>query len=236
MPDSLAKLAQDILLDQRPVLLLDTCAILDIIRVPIRRAKSDLLGASQKLLARAGSSPRRLWILVNEQVVQEWDDNAANVTGEVEAVIARTEDAARGLVASAQGLAPNQRVSSFSLGGLKLDQLLLARSESLLKIASIIADDDTCHQRAVDRMRQRVAPSSQGKQEYKDCHIIEHFLELARGLRRGGFAESIIFASSNTSDYGSVPGKPPLDGEFNSVSLQFVTDIAWAESLLKPQK
>jgi hypothetical protein len=84
-------------------------------------------------------------------------------------------------------------------------------------------------------MRNGIAPSSKGKPEYKDCHIVEHFLELARMLRSGGLTEKIVFVSSNTEDYGKGPdGRPPLDAEFRAVQLQFVTDIAWAESQLPP--
>jgi len=236
MPDSLGQLTQDILADRCPVLLLDTCSIIDIIRVPIRATQGDLLGAAQRLFAQAKARPRQLWIVVNEQVVQEWHDNATNVAGEVGAAIARTEDAARRLLASAKEVAPQQRMSAFSLGGLTLDNLLLKRSKSLLDVAATIADDDICHQRALGRMRQRQAPSSQGKQEFKDCHIVEHFLELAGRLRHGSFAGPVIFVSSNTTDYGKIPGQPPLDENFSSVGLQFVTDIAWAESLLPPAK
>ena len=228
MPDSLERLARNILANRAPVLLLDTCAIIDIIRSPIRATKGDLLGAAHRLLAHAEASPRRLWIVVNEQVAHEWRDNASNVAGEVRAEISRTETAARGLLASAREIAPGQRMSDFSLGGLDLENLLLARGKSLLDSASTIADDDICRQRAEGRMRKRLAPSS-----YKDCHIIEHFLELGGRLRKVGFSDPVIFVSSNTNDYGKSPGDPPLDDEFRAVNCQFVTNIAQAESILQ---
>jgi PIN domain len=235
MPDSLDQLAQNILGNPAPVLLLDTCSIIDIIRVPIRPTPRDLLGAAQKILDRAVRPQRRLWSIVNQQVVQEWDDNAAKVAGEVTATITRTEESARRLVATARYVAPSQSLSAFSLGGLELEGLLIARSRSLLDGSAVLDDDETCLQRALDRMRKGIAPSSKGKPEYKDCHIIEHFLELAGRLRSRGFSDQIIFVSSNTEDYGKGPGAcPPLDAEFGAVQLQFVTDIAWAESQLPP--
>lgn len=232
MPDSLERVAEGILSGPAPVLLLDTCSIIDLVRVPIRQTRVDLLGAAQKLLARVNANPRQLWTVVNQQVVQEWQDNAFKVAGEVAAAMSVTEDAARRLVAAARDLAPGQRVSTFSLGGLRLDSLLVARSRSLLEGAVALTDDDACLQRALGRMRSGRAPSSKGKPEYKDCHIIEHFLELARRLRSSGFTNSIAFVSSNTEDYGKSPGLPPLDAEFRAVQLQYVTDIAWAESQL----
>jgi hypothetical protein len=231
MPDSLEQLAQRILAERAPVLLLDTCSILDVVRVPLRQTRGDLLGAAQRLVNRVHGLPRGLWIVISEQVYQEWQDNAPSVVGEVAATITRTEDAARRLIATARGVAPNQRISGFSLGGMELHNLLLNRSRSLLDGADVLSDDDACHRRAVERMRQRLAPASQGE-GFKDCHIVEHFLELARRLRASALTDQIIFVSSNTKDYGASPGRAPLDSEFQAVDLNFVTDIAWAESEL----
>jgi hypothetical protein len=234
MPDSLEQLAQDILGNPAPVLLLDTCSIIDIIRVPIRPTR-DLLEAAQRILDRTVTPQRKLWNVVNQQVVQEWYDNAANVAREVTAAIARTEESARRLLATARYIAPSQSLSAFSLGGLGLEGLLLTLSRSLLDGSAVLEDDEACLQRALGRMRNGIAPSSKGKPEYKDCHIIEHFLELARRLRSCGFSDQIIFVSSNTEDYGKGPGgRPPLDAEFRAVQLEFATDIAWAESQLPP--
>src|SRR5580692_2760584 len=186
MPDSLEQLAQDILGNPAPVLLLDTCSIIDIIRVPIRPTR-DLLEAAQRILDRTVTPQRKLWNVVNQQVVQEWYDNAANVAREVTAAIARTEESARRLLATARYIAPSQSLSAFSLGGLGLEGLLLTLSRSLLDGSAVLEDDEACLQRALGRMRNGIAPSSKGKPEYKDCHIIEHFLELARRLRSCGF-------------------------------------------------
>src|SRR5580700_10795562 len=100
MPDSLEQLAQRILAERAPVLLLDTCSILDVVRVPLRQTRGDLLGAAQRIVNRVHGLPRGLWIVISEQVYQEWQDNAPSVVGEVAATITRTEDAARRLIAT----------------------------------------------------------------------------------------------------------------------------------------
>ena len=81
-------------------------------------------------------------------------------------------------------------------------------------------------------MRKGLAPAGQGGKEFKDCLIIEHFLAAGAALRSAGIAETMLFVSSNKNDYGDPPGASPLNTEFAAMRLDYVTDLAWAVSLL----
>jgi hypothetical protein len=101
--------------------------------------------------------------------------------------------------------------------------------------AIILADDNDHWLRAVKRHINKLPPAARGEQ-VKDCAIIEHFLALCDSLRQGGFREKCIFVSSNTKDYceHAVRLHPNLGREFEAVGLDFVTDFAWARSVLGP--
>ena len=64
--------------------------------------------------------------------------------------------------------------------------------------------------------------------------MFEHVLELGSRLRTSGMKSPICFASSNTKDYG-VPGHThaaSIEAELAAVSASFVTNLAWAASIV----
>jgi hypothetical protein len=234
MSEAVDLLAARIIAEPAPVVLPDTCSVLDIIRSAFRPGiQADVVEAAISLTGRAIQTPRSLWIVTPEQVVREWDDNSGNVKGELTALIRLTEQHSIRLAEAAGMLLPSARLSRLTLGALKLDDRVFDVAEQFLNAAIVLKEHGDCISKAHARLVRRVAPSSAQKQEYKDCVVIEHCLALCHALRLGHFAEQLIFVTSNSADYGRVPAlTPPLDTEFAGVGLQYVSNLAWAKSLL----
>ena len=216
-----------------PLLIPDTCCILDIIRSGFRKdVPGDLVPAAERLVERARRSPSSLWIVAPEQVSREYNDHKANVTGDLQAHIARLEWQAQRLASASASLLPVQRLAPLRLQNLNLHHSFADLSQRFLDAAVLMEDDDGCARLAHQRLIKRIPPADKD-QQYKDCVIVEHVLAFASCLRNRGFTEKIVFVTSNHNDYGKPHRvKAPLDQEFSASDVTFVSTLPWAESLL----
>ncbi len=190
---TLAQAAADLLAAPRPVLFLDTCALLDIVRAPLRdltmtvRAGDDL-----RSLAVAGT----VRLVVQDIVSGEWNDNlpAARRDGEtgVRAFTATWQIAADlGQPAPPLPVLPPGTLID------DLEQL----SRDLLTVATVLDRDHDGMSWAIDRVATKRKPSS-AKGPVKDCHILGHALRLSN-LLGAGYPNSLVLVSSNRSDFAA---------------------------------
>ncbi|MCP4699903.1 MAG: DUF4935 domain-containing protein [Gammaproteobacteria bacterium] len=227
MSYSIAELARMIISDEKDILLLDTCALLDIIRVPDRdNITPNVISSATNVSAR-----NDIWLVASEIVDTEWKNN-------IDDVCAGTRNAIRNLHKKAcmfKGALDHSEITdnwiyNKSVASFNLEEELKRISSLLLNQIILISNDRECLAKASYRVVNTVAPASKGKDEYKDCMIIEHYLELCEQLRASGFSKDIVFVSSNKSDFGSPYDiKEPLNTEFTSVQLKYVADLKQAE-------
>jgi len=229
--------AQQLGVSPLPVLFPDTCALLDIVRLPVRKSTTTVrreLAAIHAIITAADRQNPAIHILLPEQVKREWHDNISAVEAEAEREItkwsnqadqfasalfhfgrpvipAKMDDACRQVLADLKGLTTE----------------ILAR-------AILVNDDDACMVKAMQRVLCGRAPAQKGTQG-KDCVIVEHVLAAMR-IIRVGCERGCVFLSSNTKDYGqaqsSILLRSPLDTEFAATDLTFCTDWHWAKSKL----
>src|ERR1700722_18508831 len=108
---SSADVARRVIAAPAPVLLIDTCALLDLMRDPRRDTfSSDNVRAAHRLLCKVEERPRSLWLPIVRQVLLELDDNKQPVKIEAENAIKNLQEtiervqglfAAHGIVTSA---------------------------------------------------------------------------------------------------------------------------------------
>jgi hypothetical protein len=177
----------------RPVLFLDTCALLDIVRAPLRDLTMTVrAGVDLRNLAAAGT----VEIVVQDIVPGEWSDNlpAARRDGEngIRAFTATWQIAADlGQPAPPLPvLAPGTLIDD-------LEQL----SRDLLMAATVLDRDHEGMSWAFDQVTAKLKPSSP-KGPVKDCHILGHALRLST-LLGAGYPRSRILVSSNRSDFAA---------------------------------
>jgi DNA-binding NarL/FixJ family response regulator len=79
------------------------------------------------------------------------------------------------------------------------------KARSLVKryrqAANVLNEGQDVVSRAWSRVAMARAPAAPGKQEMKDCVIVENYLEFTRQLRAHGSAQTVVFLSSNSEDY-----------------------------------
>lgn len=211
MSHTLIELTNQINAHPTPLLFLDTCAILDLIRVPYRDGLPlDMIDATKRLLLKATSQPPQLWVVVADQVETEWRKHQTKASEDLRKEI---EDCQAKLTRFSKVI---QKVLSTTclthLTQFSLETHLANLSKDVLDVSLKIAEDKNLEGRVLARVRACLAPAKKGKGEVEDCVIIEHYLEVCQRLRDTGCSQPVIFVSSNVNDYGKPSSiRSPLD-------------------------
>ncbi|RKZ93071.1 MAG: hypothetical protein DRR19_02345 [Candidatus Parabeggiatoa sp. nov. 1] len=167
-----------LLIQPAPILFLDTCAFLDIMRVPFRDEISfNIIAAAHEILSKAEASKPALCIVIIELIEEEWLENTDRVLTELENHIKKLD---YNLIRFGKTLDKVGTLSQFSYTDLTtydLAQKLYSLSQRLLKTSVVIKNDDNCKINAIDRALKYQAPAAYGKTELKDCLKITLFLK-----------------------------------------------------------
>jgi hypothetical protein len=225
---SIDEVARRITAADVPVLFLDTCILLDIIRSTYRCLPNYAARASE-LWGLAMKSPPACLVVVSSIIPHEWNDNVQIVTNEIVRHFEKMEDHSSHFHDACQGLgiaAPFGRSGYAQMG---LAEALRDLSKQILDLALCLDADDGSRSRAVTRVIRKIPPS-QHRREVKDSAIIEEYLAVCQQLQAAGFARKRVFCTSNTTDYcdpGAQP-HPKLEAEFDAFGLTFTTNLPWA--------
>lgn len=215
-----------------PLLILDTCALLDLIRIPIRSKSPESatreLESARAVLGNCQESPSNSWVIIPPLVTQEWHNNFENTIGEVRQHWARLDRDIRVAHMTAKAV-------DLSLPGLfeyslqNIETTLANLSGEFFRHGLSIEDDSDCQHRAYLRTISNLAPARKGG-GLKDCSIIEHSIELCARLRDAGFPPKCVFLTSNTKDFceSVTTPKEPLGEDLAAVSLVLTTNWQWA--------
>lgn len=217
-----------------PVIFLDTCIILDIVRVLHREGiDKGIIKSAKDLIVRSKDESEKIWLITSEIVETEWNDNIDIVVEDLEKEIRRLKNNMLRLESILKDVFPGTNIIYPDIAAYSLDDYLRSLSEKLLKSSIIFLNDQECLLKSTDRVFGNMAPASKGKSEPKDCMIIEHYIKISKHLRENSFREKRIFITSNKNDYGSPSDiKEPLNNEFDNVGLSYVNNMAWAISMI----
>lgn len=215
-----------------PILFCDTCAILDIIRIPHRTRDTKqaiaYFDAINAILteARAG----RVRLVAHELVNSEWHANAAKVKAETESNMADVQRMYSILYEISRRCgAPGPAFEHLKAN---VGDDLYTQSQSVLDICNAIPDRDDSLLRATKRASQFIPPATKGG--IKDCVIYEHILAFASDIRNTDTNSKFIFISSNTNDYCSIAAQPHVDiaAELNALGISFCANWSHAWRLV----
>jgi len=212
-------------LDDRPVLFLDTCVIVDIIRATMRCMGTNFVQSAIELRGLLKSTPRGCALVVASVVPTEWGNHAPKTRDEVRSHLGKIQNQAQHFHAACGALGIGLGYGLPAYPAANLHDRLFDLSKEILDLAVVLDPDGGSATRAIGRVVAKLAPSKQGG-EMKDCVVVEECLELTRQLRANGFAKRCVFCTSNTSDYGNPD--PNLAGDLLAVNLTFTTNLPWA--------
>ncbi len=232
----IADAVERILTASLPILFVDTCVLLDVIRAPLRPAQlPGCIEAALELLQLVGTPPVRCLPVVASFVPREWLTHAETETGSMRTHLVEIDEEASRLhnFCGLTGITPPFPKPEYSL--LPLAEKLHDISRQLLDGALKLEPDCDCIIRAHARASSYLPPSPKGG-EVKDSTIVEECLEVSRRLQAAGFSPKKVFCASNKNDYcekGSSRLHPSLAGHFADVGLEFATSLRWAVEEIK---
>ncbi len=231
MEMKLDDLAILILQDPKPVVFFDTCSLLDIVRSVERdNIAPEIVPSAIEL-----SSSHDRWLLTSNVVNEEWKKHIEEVElGTYRAL----KNLHKKVVMFKESVGKTPTISNWTYSSdivsYRLEETLKSVSANLVNALTIIEQDVECMEKACNRLVQCMPPASKGKDEFKDCFILEKCLKIAGLLKSRGFSEPIVFVSSNKADFG-IPfnTNEPLHSEFSNVSVQYVGDLPNAARLTR---
>ena len=208
-----------------PVLLLDSCTILDVVRAPVReQVGTHDIDAVHALIGRVGATPPTVSFVITAQAVEEFQEHVDAVETETHDVLKKTMERTAAILTRMQALSPDHdildAVDLLSLGFPKRGRHL---AENIVQASFVLSNDDGEVTKAWDRVRLAKPPATKARQSMKDCLIVEGCLRLTGTLRSSGFSRNMVFATSNTKDYqqGHTSLHPGLKEDFASVCLEY---------------
>ena len=214
-----------------PVVFLDSCTLLDIVRAP-RRNKASEVQVARQFLVSVSKAPKTIHIIIGSPTQTEWNDHidetVNDCTGAVDSCNA---------IASICGYLALPVVAPLPGGVLDLPRLLRDLSANLLAAAVTMDHNAAALARAMDRVIASQIPAKSGGKGAKDAVIVEHVVETASQLRAAAFAGTCIFVSSNTKDFatsGATNLHPLLAPVFNPINLLYATSLTHAKAILGP--
>lgn len=211
-----------------PVLCLDTCILLDIIRDGTTKSTTPSNAIAAKVLVEAAEQPRQLMVLAADLIETELYDNLARTEEDSEKAVATFIKQAKRIheVAVAYGAGGSLDVSHLQVYGMLAKALLLRWMHVAMKIPRNEVTDTLAFKRVMDVR----APAVKGKDSLKDCMIVETYLEAARSLREAGLERPIVFVSSNTKEFRPDSAGPPaeLAADFGAVGIIYEPNLSAA--------
>lgn len=227
---TIAEAADQLAADGLPVLFIDTCVLLDVIRAPLRKIPSCIESAIELAEMQAQSGCK---IVASSMIQNEWRVHEEAIVNELGRHLAsRDQDALAFHEACELVKVPlSFGKPLYQSAGLvaKLSDL----SGNLLKNAIQLLPSGETTAKATSRTLASGRPARKGR-GLQDCIIIEEYLELCRQLQARGFAKAKVFCSSNTGDYEEgLKLHETLATEFGTVGLVFTNKLHWAVNELK---
>ncbi len=205
-----------------PVLLPDTCILLDLLRSPRRENVDANAMLAGKAIRDGVVQYEAIGCVVAEQVRNELNDNLPVVREDTNTALRKLRDEIVRIDKWSEALGqPSQTQISHFLTRVPVAEAVMA---DILGTALITFITPDLTYRAFARMTQKRTPAKPGKDSLKDCIVVESYLEVAENLRNLGHTADIVFASSNTKEFVSSNTRTlnaDIAAEFDSVSMQY---------------
>ena len=218
---------QKLIENASPILFCDTCALLDLIRLPLRENQptkvNSCLDAATSILQsiQMGS----ISLVTPPPVYDEWNTHAQKIQSEVKKHFNDLEKNIK--VAKAIAQIFNQSLPLVNFKELNLPSTLYNLGQNLIDLSIKLEKEEFLSDRILNRAALNTPPASKGG--VGDCILYVHTLSVIEKLRKQSFNKSIVFFTSNTRDFceGGNP-KEPIKNEILALQTELVTTWNWA--------
>ncbi len=217
---------------ESPILCLDTCSVLDVLRDPSRRAVNPQeLDASLFLLDMAETGAA-LEVRVADQVRREYAAQVEGVQEEATLALAELQKGVRKIDELAALYGCKEQVVLEHWDG--YPERCRQAADRWMNAARTTPRPSDVEKRAFARVNKGLPPAGRGKSEMKDCVILETYLAYVRALRTES-TRTVVFVSSNTTDFANDRRNDVADeirDELLEVDLKYAPNMRIARRLL----
>lgn len=218
-----------------PVLCIDTCSLLDIIRDPSRETALPHNAAAAMNLVQLMEGGSSVTCLLADQVRSELATHQQSVTDEATRGMQKMRESIERVDGLVSAFAPHVRTDIRHWSDHVANAVAVIQRWVGASVAAPQSPD--VPMRAYSRVMHARAPARKGKDSLADCVVLETYIEAAAQLRQRGMKTPIVLLSSNVQDYTAPPSRsvlhPDLQSEFNSFGVAYATGFGMAKSLLR---
>jgi hypothetical protein len=217
---TIAEAVTILLANPRPVLCLDTCDFLDVVRSFEEDGNSQAASA-RRLIKTLDAEPHRVQLVITSLVRHEWGQNVAASMKRASGHLEETLERLARILASCEHVKIVAQRPATDYARLPLVQGLVDLAENLMSRAILLDREGSCIEMALSRVMDKRRPSHKG--EIKDSIHLEHYLELSRRLSQARYPQPLLFVSGNKADFWEGPPRihRDLEIELQSAGLQF---------------
>lgn len=215
-----------------PILCLDTCSVLDVLRDPSRKGVVVQEHAASLHLLEIAEAGSALDVRVADQVRHEYARRVAGVQEEATLALSRLRSQIIKIdeVAALHGATGQVVLEHWGGHAERCRQA----ADRWMDVAETAPSPPDVEKRAFARLNKALAPARRGKHEMKDCVILETYLAFAKTLREHS-ERTVVFVSSNARDFANERGNDVADeirDEFLAVQVEYAPNMRMARRLL----
>ena len=217
-----------------PVLCLDTCILLDMLRDPTRENVRVHEHNSSLVLLMAAQSGAAFKVCVADLVKKEFLDNVIEIEKDARKRVKAFQDQVEKLNSLVSLHGTPQPIDLQHWNG--HEKRCRSLADQWMQAGMIVKKSEVTLANAFHRVTQARTPARRGKQSMKDCVILETYLEHIQSLRSAGRTAPAVFVSSNIRDYASEDKttiKDDIRTEFQSLDLRFAPNMGAARGILR---
>lgn len=214
-----------------PVLYVDTCSLLDIMRDPTRDdARAHERRSAVKLVAAVEAGALRC--VLAEQVALEFQVHDTAIQEEAEKALRRLAERIEraneihGVFGTAVSIDTGHLIGQVAAAREVVGRWLAA--------SFLASGSAEVNAKAIARVNGNVAPARKGKDSVKDCIVLETCLTSVAALRAAGTKATIVFLSSNTSEYLNDRKvlKEQIEEDFATFRIEYAPNMSAAMNRL----
>ena len=221
MSVSIEELVAELLARPRPVLCLDTCDLIDVIRGVLNRDLSHSRSFI-RIETALNLNATDIQVVITYLVKHEWEQNAERERNRIQSEL-RSLAKQFLLIGDARSHCRLSPLIVPDLDGPRIVDGLVDLVQRVIDWAAVLEVDRPSVDLALGRVMAKKRPSH--KNQIKDSIHLEHYLTLARQLRSSDFTMPCLFVSGNKADFWAEGGKPriypDLEHDLDSAGLTF---------------
>lgn len=226
-------LANKLLAENKDVLFIDTCILLNVVRcLDINNKHLNEYTVAKEIISKFNNGTLSYNLVVLSPTNDEWMRNVDNLCSNTKSIIDKNYQTTSRIIKVLNSENPiTNTINDFRHE--YIEEKLKHVSHTLLRSCYCCKTNDTIGLDAFKRSVSVTLPATKGNNSLNDCIIFEEILEIARILRENDFTKKLVFSTNNTKDFGDPNDEQSsINQELNAFQIIYVTNLGWAKDKL----